>query len=41
MYEDTAFLLDEPQIQFLVNLVSMLRSYHVTLEPSITKGLDI
>ncbi|XP_067950634.1 DENN domain-containing protein 5B-like isoform X2 [Watersipora subatra] len=41
MYDNDAFLLDEPQVQFLVNLVSMLRSYHISLEPSITQGLDI
>ena len=41
MYEDSAFLRDEPQIQFLFNLLSTLRTYHIKLEPSITKGLDI
>ena len=41
MYESSAFLLDELQIQFLVNLLSTLKSYHIQLEPSITKGLDI
>ena len=41
MYEDSAYILDEPQVQFLVNLLSTLRSYHIKLEPSITKGLDI